>query len=173
MKPTPAWKALCAVLTALAFGAAAAQPAVSQDDGVPITNEQLYVLMFVDQGRSTGYQRMLAEIQLDTVRAELERDQAALAQNEDLYARSVIPLIELEIAHLKDAWNRKQLVVAEKNLEAMTAQFLAVQDMARHFAGVPIPVESLHDAFRTGWEAGCDKRPDEVVAMLAWAAYAE
>ena len=45
--------------------------------------------------------------------------------------------------------------------------------MAQHFAGVPITVETLYASFRRGWDAGCEKGPDEVVAMAAWAAYAE
>ena len=167
------WKALRAGAAAALVAVGAAQPTHAQDAAAPITSEQLYVLMFVDQGRSYGYQRMLAQIQLETVQAELERDRAILAQNEDLYRKNAIPLIELEISQLKDAWNRKQLVVAEKNLDAIAAQFTAMREMARHFAGVPIPVGTLYEAFRTGWEAGCDKGPDEVVAMQAWAAYAE
>jgi hypothetical protein len=164
-------KTLRAAMLAALLGAG--QPAMSQDAGVPITSEQLAVLMFVDQGRAYGFQRMLARIQLDTVQAELERDQAILEQNEELYERSAIPLIELEISQLKDAWNRKQLIVAEKNLEAISAQFDAILEMARHFGGTPVPVATLYGAFRRGWEAGCDKGPDEVVAMQAWAAYAE
>lgn len=165
-------RTLCTALIAALVGAGTGRPALSEDAGTPITDGQLYVLMFVDQGRSIGYQRMLAQIQVDTVEAELERDRAILAQQEDLYRKSAIPLIELEIARLRDAWNRKQLIVAQKNLEAIGAQFAAVNEMARHFAGVPIPVETVYAAFRRGWEAGCDKGPDEVVAMEAWAAYA-
>lgn len=151
----------------------ASQPAMAQEAEAPISSEQVAVLMFIDQGRAYGFQRMLARIQLDTVQAELKRDRAILAQNEDLYERSAIPLIELEISQLKDAWNRKQLIVAEKNLEAVSAQFDAILEMARHFGGTPVPVETLYGAFRRGWEAGCDKGPDDVVAMQAWAAYAE
>jgi hypothetical protein len=66
-----------------------------------------------------------------------------------------------------------QNIVAEKNLEDISAQFDAVREMARHFAGVQIPVDTLYADFRRGWEAGCDKGPDEVIAMEAWAAYAE
>lgn len=129
--------------------------------------------MFVDQGRNHGFQRMLAQIHLETVQAELDRDQAILARNEDLYARNAIPLIELEIARLRDGWNRKPLVVAEKNLKAMSARFTPMREMARHFAGGAIPLETLYAVFRTGWEAGCDKGPDEMIAMQAWAACAE
>lgn len=165
--------ALRAAVAAALIGSGTGPVALAQDAGTPITSEQLYVLMFVDQGRSYGYQVMLARTHLDTVQAELERDRAILAQNEELHAKNAIPLIELEISRLKDAWNRKQLVVAEKSLAAISAQFAAMREMVRHFAGVPIPVETLYDAFRAGWEAGCDKGPDEVVAMEAWAAYAE
>ncbi len=45
--------------------------------------------------------------------------------------------------------------------------------MARHFGGESISLEELYANFRRGWEAGCDKGPDEVVAMKAWADYAE
>jgi hypothetical protein len=45
--------------------------------------------------------------------------------------------------------------------------------MARHFTGVPISVDTLDADFRRGWDAGCDKGPDEVIAMEAWAAYAQ
>jgi hypothetical protein len=162
---------LCA--TTLAALLVAGQPAVSQEAEAPITNEQLAVLMFVDQGRAYGFQRMLARIHLDTVQAELDRDRLILEQNEELYERNAIPLIELEVSQLKDAWNRKQLIVAEKSLEAISAQFDAIFEMARHFGGTPVPVETLYGAFRRGWDAGCDKGPDEVVAMQAWAAYAE
>lgn len=162
---------LCA--TTLAALLVAGQPAVSQEAEAPITNEQLAVLMFVDQGRAYGFQRMLARIHLDTVQAELDRDRAILEQNEELYERNAIPLIELEVSQLKDAWNRKQLIVAEKSLEAVSAQFDAILEMARHFGGTPVPAETLYGAFRRGWDAGCDKGPDEVAAMQAWAAYAE
>lgn len=129
--------------------------------------------MVVDQGRTVGYQRMLAGIQRDTVEAELARDRALLAQTEALYARNAAPLIELEIAQLKEAWSRKQLIVAEKNLEALDAQFSAISRIARRLEGQAVPLEALHAAYVRSWEAGCDKGPDEVAAMQAWAAYAE
>ena len=159
-------------MVAVMLAILAVPPALSEETGAPLSNEQLYVLMFVDQGRSYGYQTMLARIQLDTVKAELERDRAILEQNEELYEKNTIPLIELEVSQLKDAWNRKQLVVAEKNLDYISAQYDAINEMAQHFAGVPIPVETLYATFRRGWDAGCDKGPDEVVAMKAWADYA-
>lgn len=149
------------------------QPVQAQESGAPLTDEQVYVMMFVDQGRSYGYQTMMARIQLDTVRAQLARDAAILAQNEELYEKDAIPLIELEIAQLKDAWNRKQLIVAEKSLDYVSAEYAAMAQMARHFGGDPMTVEDLYASFRRGWEAGCDKGPDEVVAMKAWADYAE
>lgn len=155
------------------FGALAAQPAAAQGPEMPVTSEQLFLMMFVDQGRTIGYQRMLAGIQLETVRAELERDAAILERNVELFEKNAIPRIELEIAQLKDAWNRKQLLVAEKSAETIGAQFSAMTQIARNFAGEPIPVEDLFEAYRQSWEAGCDKGPDEVEAMAAWVAYAE
>jgi hypothetical protein len=147
-------------------------PALAQETGTPVTDEQVYVMMFVDQGRSYGYQTMMARIQRDKVRAELERDAAILEENRKLYAKNVIPLIDLEVSQLKDAWNRKQLIVAEKSLDYVSAEYAAMTEMAQHFAGVPISVETLYATFRRGWEAGCEKGPDEVVAMKAWADYA-
>jgi hypothetical protein len=151
----------------------AAPPAHAQNAAVPVTHDQLFLMMFVDQGRSIGYQRMLAGIQLDTVKAELERDRAILERTRRLHADGAVPLIELEIAQLKDAWNRKQLIVAEKNAEAIGAQFSAVTQIARAFAREEIPLAEFYAAYRSSWDAGCDKGPDEVVAMQAWAAYAE
>lgn len=152
--------------------ACAVLPARAQEPATPVTNEQVYVLMFVDQGRSYGYQTMMARIQLDTVRAELERDSAILAQNRELYAKHAISLIDLETSQLKDAYNRKQLIVAEKILDYASAEYEAMTVMARHFAGVPVSVETLYGTFRRGWDASCDKGPDEVAAMKAWADYA-
>jgi hypothetical protein len=130
-------------------------------------------MMFVDYGRSYGYQTMLAKIQIDAVKAELERDEKLLKQKEELFRKNAIPPIELEIAQLKDTWNRKQLIVAEKSLATVAAQFEAMQQMAKHFGGVEVPVEKLYATFRRGWEAGCEKGPDEVVAMKAWAEYSQ
>lgn len=65
------------------------------------------------------------------------------------------------------------MIVAEKNLAYVSAEYDAMSQMARHFGGVEIPVEKLHATFRRGWEAGCDKGPDEVEAMKAWADYAK
>ena len=153
--------------------AVAGNAASSDESATPLSNEQLYVMMYIDQGRSYGYQTMMARIQLDTVRAELERDQKILQRNLELYEKNVIPLIELEIAQLKDAWNRKQLIVAEKSLDYVSAEYAAMTQMARHFGGQAMTVEDLYATFRRGWEAGCDKGPDEVIAHRAWAAYAE
>lgn len=152
---------------------AGASPALSQDAGAPISDAQVNVLMFVDQGRSYGFQTMMARIQLDTVRAQLERDSATLERNLELYEKNAIPLIELEVSQLKDAWNREQLVVAEKSLDYVDAEYTAMTEMARHFGGVPVSVEGLYTTFRRGWEAGCEKGPHEVIAMKAWADYAE
>lgn len=151
----------------------AGQPARAQDSGTSVTSEQLFLMLFVDQGRTIGYQRMMAGIQLDTVRAELERDRAILARNQELFEDEAIPRIELEIAQLKDAWNRKQLIVAEKTAETIGAQFAAMTQIARNFAGEAIPAEDIYAAYRQSWDAGCDKGPDEVAAMAAWVAYAE
>ncbi len=162
--------AICAVILVIAVAGNAAS---SDESATPLSNEQLYVMMYIDQGRSYGYQTMMARIQLDTVRAELERDQKILQRNLELYEKNVIPLIELEIAQLKDAWNRTQLNVAEKSLDYVSAEYAAMTQMARHFGGQAMTVEDLYATFRRGWEAGCDKGPDEVIAHRAWAAYAE
>jgi hypothetical protein len=164
---TPLRTTLAALLLALL----AAHPSPADDAATPLSNEQLSVLMFVDQGRAYGYQTMMARIHLDTVKAELARDRAILQQNEDLYRKNGIPLIDLEISQLKDAWNRKQLIVAEKSLVFVSAEYEAMREMAQHFAGVEVSVETLYATFRRGWEAGCDKGPDEVVAMQAWVDY--
>lgn len=145
--------------------------ASSEDASKPVSDRQVAVMMFVDYGRSFGYQSMLATIQIDVVKAEIARDQALLKQKEELYRRKSIPLIEVEIARLKDVWNRKQLVVAEKSLEAVAAQYEAMGEMAKHFGGVDIPTDVLYARFRRAWDAGCDKGPEEVEAMKAWAEF--
>lgn len=149
----------------------AGQPTLADEAGTLVTDAQVYVMMFVDQGRSYGYQTMIARIELDKVKAELERDRAILENTQKLYGKNVVPLIDLEVAQLKDAWNRKQLVVMEKSLDYVSAEYSAMIEMAQHFAGVPISLETLYATFRRGWEAGCDKGPDEVAAMKAWADY--
>lgn len=148
-------------------------PAAAVAEKPAISSDQLLMLYFTDSGRSFGYQVMMARIQIDTVKAELVRDEALLRQNEELHAKNAIPLIDLQISQLKDAWNRKQLIVAEKNLAYVSAEYEAMSQMAEHFAGAQIAVEALYSTFRRGWDAGCDKGPDEVVAHQAWAAYAE
>jgi hypothetical protein len=160
--------ALVVVLVSAVF-----RPAVAQSTEAPLSQEQLFVMMYTDQGRTIGYQRLLASIELDKIKAELERDHALLEQNRKLYEKNAIPLIELEISQLKDAWNRKQLIVAEKNAEAIGAQFEAISEIIRYFNGEPVTVKELYSFYRRSWDAGCDKGPDEVVAMKAWAAYAE
>jgi hypothetical protein len=159
-------------VAALLLALLAVQPSLADDAATPLGNEQLSVLMLVHQGRAYGYQTMMARIHLDTVTAELARDRAILQQNEDLYQKNAIALIDLEISQLKDAWNRKQLVVAEKSLDFVSAQYEAMRQMAEHFAGAEVSLETLYATFRRGWEAGCDKGPDEVVAMKAWVDYA-
>jgi hypothetical protein len=139
------------------------------DPGKPVSDRQVAVMMFVDYGRSYGYQAMLAAIQRDVVKAQIERDQALLKQKQELYRKKAIPLIELEIAELRDFWNRKQLVVAEKGLATVTAQYEAMKEMAKHFGGVDVPTDTLYGMFRRAWDAGCAKGPDEVEAMKAWA----
>ncbi len=52
-----------------------------------------------------------SRIQFDTDRAELERDCIVLSQKEELFRKKRIPLVEGEIARLKDDWSRQQLVV--------------------------------------------------------------
>jgi hypothetical protein len=164
-----AWTFLTAALAALVMGLAPAAWA----QGTGISSDQLLMLYFTDSGRSFGYQVMLARIQVDTVEADLDRDEQILRQNMDLYARNAIPLIDLEIAQLKDTWNRKQLIVAEKSLAYVSAEYEAMSKMAQHFAGQGLSVEDLYAVFLRGWEAGCAKGPDEVVAHKAWAAFAE
>ena len=62
-----------------------------------------------------------------------------LKQKEELYRKKAIPLIELEDRPIKDLWNRKQLVVAEKSLATVSAQYQAMREMAKHFGGVDVP----------------------------------
>ena len=165
---TGRFKALAA---AAALAIVPGQHLMADEGATPLSHEQLSVMMFVDQARSYGYQTMMARIQLDTVKAELERDAALLERNEELYRKNSIPLIELEISRLKDAWNRKQLVVAEKSLAFVSAEYEAMTLAAQHFGRGDISTERLYGAFLRGWEAGCDKGPDEVAAMQAWAEF--
>jgi|JI9StandDraft_2_1071091.scaffolds.fasta_scaffold03580_9 hypothetical protein len=143
------------------------------DDKTPVTDRQLSVMMFVDYGRSYGYQSMLAQIQIDTIKAELERDRQIAGQMEKLLTKDAISQIELEIAQLKVIWGEKQLKVAEQNLVAVGSQYEAMKKMAQHFAGVDVPRDELYEVFRKGWQAGCDKGPDEVDAMKAWTDFCE
>lgn len=151
----------------------AARPSGAEEAKTPLNDAQVLAMMFIDQARSYGYQTMMARIDLDKVQAELERDQTDLENKKKLYANRVVPLIDLEVAQLKDIWNRKQLIVAEKSLAYVSAEYDAMIEMSRHFAGVEVSLEALYATFRRGWEAGCDKGPDEVAAMKAWADYAE
>lgn len=160
---------LIAVVGTLAL----ASSLVARAEVTPVSTDQALMLYFTDSGRSFGYQVMMARIQVDTVKAQLARDEAQLRQNEELYARKAIPLIEFQISQLKDAWNRKQLIVAEKSLAYMSAEYDAMRQIAEHFAGGNVGVEDLYATFLRGWEASCDKGPDEVIAHQAWAAYAE
>lgn len=156
-------RSLATLLAALCLVAA---PVAAQE--TPINDRQIAVLMAVDYGRSYGYQTMMARIQLDTDRAELERDRVVLGQKEELFRNNRIPLVEVEIARLKDEWNRRQLVVSEKSLAYVSAEYEAMRQLARHFGGgQPLTTEALYATFRRGWEAGCDKGPDEVAAMKA------
>ena len=163
--------AAAAVLTTVGFSCATS--AQSQDAAKPVTDRQVAVMMIVDYGRSYGYQTMLAGVQVDVVKAQIERDQAVLKQKEELYRKKAIPLIDLEIARLKDLWNRKQLVVAEKSLATVAAQYEAMGEMAKHFGGVDVSTDALYGIFRRAWDAGCAKGPDEVEAMKAWAEFAQ
>ena len=164
-------RALTPVLASCLLALFLSQPSLADDDKTAVTDRQLSVMMFVDYGRSYGYQTMMASIQVDSVKAELERDEKILQQKEELFRRKAIAPIELEIAKLKDIWNRKQLIVAEKSLATVAAQYEAMKKMARHFGGVDVPVADLYAIFRRAWDAGCEKGPDEVVAMKAWADY--
>jgi hypothetical protein len=113
----------------------------------PVSDRQVAVMIFVDYGRSYGYQSRLAAIQIDVVKAQIERDRTLLKQKEDLHRKKAIPLIELEIARLKDFWNRKQLVVAEKGLATVAAQYGATREMTKHFGGAEVPTDRLYAMF--------------------------
>lgn len=52
----------------------------------PVNDRQLAVMMFVDYGRSYGYQVMMVRIQVDTVKAQLERDQQLLSRKRSFAA---------------------------------------------------------------------------------------
>jgi hypothetical protein len=130
---------IATILVAALLAIVSGRPALSSDPESRVNDRQLAVMMFV------------------------------LKQKEDLFRKQAIPLVELEIAQLKDAWNRKQLIVAEKNLDYVSAEYEAMGRMAKHFADGDVSVGSLYAVFRRGWEAGCAKGPDEVVAMKAWA----
>lgn len=148
-------------------------PAALRAEATPLTDAQALRLYFADAGRSFGYQVMIARIQLDTVKAELARDATILRQNQELHARNAVPLIDLQVSQLKDAWNRKQLIVAEKNLDFLSAEYAAMTRLSEHYAGEAVTVEELYAIFHRGWDASCAKGPDEVVAYQAWAAYVE
>lgn len=147
------------------------KPAV-ETNATSVTDRQIAVMMFVDYGRGYGYQSMLAQIQVDTIQAELERDRQIYKDLEKLLRTNAISLSEFEIAQLKVVWGEKQLVVAQKNLIAISAQLEAMKKMSQHFAGIEISQEELYAVFRKGWDAGCDKGPDELAAMKAWVDYA-
>lgn len=154
-------------LLALALGGMMSAARAQAPDPAIASNNQIAVMMLVDYARSYGYQTMMARIQLDRDRAQFERDTKLLKQREELYQRKSIPLIELEIAQLKDVWNRAQLVVSEKSLAFVQAEYQAMVQLAKHFGGVPTTTEALYATFRKGWDAGCDKGPDEVTAAKA------
>jgi hypothetical protein len=131
------------------------------------TDKQVAVLLLVDYARSYGYQVMMARIQLERDRTQFERDAKLFEQKKELHRRKVIPSLELEIAELKDTWNRAQLVVAQKNLDYVQAEYEAMVQLARHFGGSSVTAEALYATFRKGWDAGCAKGPDEVAAAKA------
>jgi len=131
------------------------------------SDRQIAVLMMVDYARSYGYQIMMARIQLERDRAQTERDEQVLKQKQELVRRRVAPPIELEIAQLKDTWNRAQLVVAEKSLEYVQAEYDAMVQLAKHYGGNPTSIENLYAIFKRGWDAGCEKGPVEVSAAKA------
>jgi hypothetical protein len=165
--------ALKVVLASAAIAFACIGQSFASDANAPVSDRQIALMMFVDYGRSYGYQTMMASIQVDAVKADLERDQELLKQKEALVQKKAAPPIELEIAKLKDTWNRKQLIVAEKSLAVVAAQYKAMAEMAKHFGGEKIPIKSIYDHFRRGWDAGCEKGPDEAAAMKAWAEYSK
>ncbi len=133
----------------------------------PATDRQIAVMLLVDYARSYGYQIMMARIQLDRTQAQLDRDAVILEQKRELRRRNVAPEIELEIADLKDVWNRAQLIVARKNLDYVSAEYQAMVKLAHHFGGSPATTSDIYATFRAGWEAGCAKGPDEAVAAKA------
>lgn len=161
-------RVFCRIAALLALACA---PFAGLAEGTPLTTDQALMLYFSDSGRSFGYQVMIARIQVETVQAEIARDAALLARNEELHRSNAVPLIELEVARLKDAWNRKQLVVAEKNLEFLMAEYQAMTLLAGHFGGAGTTVEDLYAIMRRGWDASCAKAPDEVAAYAAWVAF--
>lgn len=163
-----AWRVACRIAATAVLALA---PLAATADDTPLTTDQALMLYFTDAGRSFGYQVMIARIGLETVQAEIARDAALLARNEELHASNALPLIDLEVARLKDAWNRRQLVVAEKNLEFLTAEYQAMTRLAGHFGGSGATVEEVYAIFRRGWDAGCAKGPDEVDAYEAWVAF--
>ncbi len=151
----------------LFFAGNSIEARASNDDALA-NNNQIAVLLLVDYARTYGFQTMMARLQLEADKAELGRDEILLKQKEVLYNKRQIPLVELELAQLKDTWNRRQVVVSEKNLDFVSAQYEAMSLLAKHFgSGTAIPIKTLYDVFRRGWDAGCDKGPDEVAAMKA------
>ncbi len=94
--------AIAAAVALGAVGLASLAAAQGQDVTKLVSDRQVTVMMFVDYGRSFGYQTMLAGIQIDVVKAQIERDQGLLKQKEEIYRRKVIPLVELEIARIND-----------------------------------------------------------------------
>lgn len=137
-------------------------------DPALVNNNQIAVMLLVDYARSYGYQSMLAKIQIDRDRAQFERDATLLKQKEELYRRKAIPLVELEIAQLKDTWNKAQLIVSEKSLTFVQAEYQAMVQLAKHVGGgESLTTERLYATFRRGWDAGCEKGPDEAEAAKA------
>lgn len=134
----------------------------------PVNPNQIAVMLLVDYARSYGYQVMLARVQVDRDQAQFERDSALLKQKEQLYRSRRIPAVEIEIARLKDTWNRAQLVVSTKSLSFVRAEYEAMVQLAQHLGGGErLTAEALYATFRKGWEAGCEKGPDEVAATKA------
>src|SRR4051794_19737943 len=113
-----------------------------------VNGNQIAVMLLVDYGRSYGYQVMLAKIQIDRDQAQFERDSKLLKQKEELYRRKRIPEIELEIARLKDTWNRAQLVVSTKSLGFVRAEYEAMAQLAKHVGGGErLSAEALYATF--------------------------
>ena len=155
--------------------AATAPPATQAlaDEAKLLNDRQVFTLMLIDQGRTLARQELLAQIQLDNVRAELERDRTMLQHKEDKFRHKEISQTEIDIARLKDEWNRRQLFVAEKNVAYFSAERAASSRIAGYFSGAQTSTVDLYAEFRRAWEAACEQAPDELAAIKAKRDYLE